>query len=152
MTMHIPFSEQWHTWRSNWLNRRVPPATALTLSRRNLFIFPTRTGGWYLVLTLAIFLLGSNYENNLVLALSYLLFSLFVVSMHYCHFNVSRLRVTAESGQHCYAGQSLRFALTLHNDQAPRYRITSYNVCYTKLLRLYKNKLIFIDESGIRLV
>lgn len=112
---------QWQIWRAQWLARRVPAAEQITLNRRNLFIFPTKTGWIYLALTAAIFLLGSNYENNLVLALAYLLFSLFVVSMHYCHFNVSRLQISAQPAGHCYAGQSLRFVMTLRNAHAPRF-------------------------------
>ena len=53
------------------------------------------------------------------LALAYLLFSLFVVSMHYCHYNLSGL-VDALSAPTGYAGQSLRFLVQLQTER-PRY-------------------------------
>ncbi len=96
--------QAWQQRMTAWLDHRIPPASQYRLNRHNLFIFPSHTGWVYLCLTVAIFLLGSNYENNLVLALAYLLFSLFVVSMHYCHYNLSGLTVDAMTAPTGYAG------------------------------------------------
>lgn len=112
--------QAWQQRMNAWLDRRIPPASQYRLSHHNLFIFPSHTGWVYLCLTVAIFLLGSNYENNLVLALAYLLFSLFVISMHYCHYNLSGLTVEALTAPTGYAGQSLRFLVQLQTER-PRY-------------------------------
>jgi uncharacterized protein (DUF58 family) len=115
-----PLRRLWQRRMSAWLEHRIPPAPRYHLNRHNLFIFPSHTGWVYLGLTVAIFLLGSNYENNLVLALAYLLFSLFVVSMHYCHYNLSGLSVETITAPTGYAGQSVRFLVQLQTAR-PRF-------------------------------
>lgn len=112
--------QRWQQRIADWLDQRIPPASQVRLDRHNLFIFPSRTGWIYLCLTAAIFLLGSNYENNLVLALAYLLFSLFVISIFHCHQNLNGLIAEAVTSPTGYAGQSLRFAVQLQTDR-PRY-------------------------------
>lgn len=107
------YRQRWQQYRADWLDKRIPPASQLRLDRHNLFIFPSRTGRVYLALVVAIFLLGSNYENNLVLALAYLLFSLFVISIYYGHTNLSGLQLEAIAPQPVCAGQPLRFQLRL---------------------------------------
>lgn len=120
MNLLQPLRQAWRQRMNAWLDRRIPPASHYRLSRQNLFIFPSHTGWVYLCLTLAIFLLGSNYENNLVLALAYLLFSLFVISIHHCHHNLSGLTVEALTAPIGYTGQSLRFAVQLQTTR-PRH-------------------------------
>lgn len=113
-------SRYWQQWLAEWLDRRIPPASEFTLNQRNLFIFPSRTGWIYLALTTAIFLLGSNYQNNLVLALAYLLLSLFIISIFHCHHNLRGLQIKVMPVTHAYTGQSVRFTLQLQSNR-PRY-------------------------------
>ncbi len=75
-------------WQQGWLARRIPPARQITLQGRCLFILPTRLGLWYLLVMLAIYLLGTNYQNNLVLLVAYGLGSLFMVTMWLTHRNL----------------------------------------------------------------
>lgn len=83
-------------WRLRWLARRIPPSPAVRLHRGNLFILPSRFGLGYLLLCLALFVLGTNYQNNLILALTLLLLSLFVTSILHAYFNLAGLTVSAE--------------------------------------------------------
>lgn len=88
---------QWiAAWRQRWLARRIPPAPEIRLHRGNLFILPSRFGLGYLLLCLALFVLGTNYQNNLILALTLLLLSLFVTSIWHAYFNLAGLTVSAE--------------------------------------------------------
>ncbi len=121
MSLWQRYRRRWQQYRADWLDKRIPPASQLRLDRHNLFIFPSRTGWIYLALCVAIFLLGSNYENNLVLALAYLLFSLFVVSIPYCHANLSGLHLEAVIPQAVCAGEPLRFQLRLHSGAQTRH-------------------------------
>ncbi|HAU4891590.1 TPA: hypothetical protein F3L22_24095, partial [Aeromonas hydrophila] len=75
-------------WQQGWLARRIPPTRQITLQGRCLFILPTRLGLWYLLVMLAIYLLGTNYQNNLVLLVAYGLGSLFMVTMWLTHRNL----------------------------------------------------------------
>lgn len=75
-------------WQQRWLVRRIPPARQITLGPRTLFILPTPMGLIYLLVLLAIYLLGTNYQNNLVLLVTYCLASLFMAAMWLTHRNL----------------------------------------------------------------
>lgn len=75
-------------WQQRWLTRRIPPARQVTLGPRSLFILPTRLGLGYLLVMIAIYLLGTNYQNNLVLLIAYCLASLFMAAMWLTHRNL----------------------------------------------------------------
>ncbi|WP_421197480.1 DUF58 domain-containing protein [Aeromonas enteropelogenes] len=92
-------------WQRRWLARRIPPARQVTLGPRSLFILPTRLGLGYLLVMIAIYLLGTNYQNNLVLLIAYCLASLFMAAMWLTHRNLLGLcllggpMVLGEAGQ-----------------------------------------------------
>lgn len=80
-------------WRA-WLTRRLPPADAVRFGRRNLFIFPSREGGLFLVLLVIMLLTGINYQNSLVYLLTFLLGALYYVGILQTHDNLSGVRLT----------------------------------------------------------
>jgi uncharacterized protein (DUF58 family) len=106
---------------AQWMARRIPASTTLTLSHRSLFIFPTRMGWAYLGLCVILYLLGSNYENNLVVGLAYLMISLLIVSILHCHQNLSGLSVQGLPPSEVHAGQPLRFLVRLQPGSRHRY-------------------------------
>ena len=72
--------ELWRKARfKSWLNRRIPATHNLVLNRTNIFILPNSTGLCYITVTLAIYLLATNYESNLGLLLCYWLLAIFLV-------------------------------------------------------------------------
>lgn len=76
-----------------WVVKRIPAKESHRLTHKNLFIFPSKLGGGYLLLVALLWLLGTNYENNAILAVSYLLLSLFLISIFHCFFNLQGLVV-----------------------------------------------------------
>lgn len=94
-----------------WLNRRIPRETQVTLNQRRIFIFLTRQGGLAGLMVTALFVGGINYANNLLLALSFFLASLFVIAIHHTYANLSGLRITAVSASPAFAGEEARFLL-----------------------------------------
>lgn len=106
-------------WFRQWLNRRLPPQKSTLLSRKNVFIFPSKAGFLFLSLTALLWLIATNYENNLIFGLSFLLASLFVVSILHTHSNLSGLTVTAIGSKPVFAGEDAEFDLMLTGgDQA----------------------------------
>lgn len=96
-----------------WLNKRVPSRFQHTLSNRNIFILPTRFGFAYLFFDVLLFLLGTNYQNNIILLLSYLLASLFITVMMHSFYNFSQLTFSSESKQTCFAKQVINFPIKI---------------------------------------
>lgn len=76
-----------------WLKQRIPPAKQHVLSSQNIFIFPSFFGFAYLFMVLIIFLLGTNYQNNIILIFSFLLASLFVTAMLFSFQNLNHIEV-----------------------------------------------------------
>jgi uncharacterized protein (DUF58 family) len=97
-------------WQS-WLDRRIPRQTSITLNQRRIFIFLTRQGGLAGLVIVALFMAGINYANNLLLGLSFLLSSIFVVAIHHTYANLSGLRITAVAAGSTFVGETARFLL-----------------------------------------
>jgi len=94
-----------------WLSRRVPSRFQHKLSNRNIFILPTRFGFAYLFFDVLLFLLGTNYQNNIILLLSYLLASLFITVMMHSFYNFSQLTFSSKAKQSCFAEQIISFPI-----------------------------------------
>ncbi|NMP31563.1 DUF58 domain-containing protein [Thalassotalea sp. M1531] len=102
---------------NQWLIKRVPTAQVFTLSNRNIFIFPTLFGFAYLVIVLLLFLLGTNYQNNVIMLLSYLMASFFVTTMLTAFFNLKGLSLRSAKTHNGFVGQMLHPSVTLQCDK-----------------------------------
>ena len=87
-----------------WLDRRLPPARSVTLNHRKLFVLPTAAGAGLLLVIFLLWLLGTNYENNLVLALAFLLVGLLVILPVHTFANLSGLRLQLLDTYPAFAG------------------------------------------------
>lgn len=92
-----------HAWQ-RWLDRRLPRARQVRLDQRRIFILPTGYGYLYLIVALLLFFGGINYENNLILALCFLMISLFVVAILHTYRNLSGLSLRAGGGRSGFVG------------------------------------------------
>jgi len=88
-----------------WITRRIPARRSITLNRNNIFIFPTKAGFSYLAVVSLLWLLATNYENNLILALAFLLVSLFVVSILFTFGNLAGLKITSLQASPSFCGE-----------------------------------------------
>jgi len=107
-----------------WLDRRQPLATAETLTQKNIYILPaSQSLGFFLVIVL-LWLVGTNYENNLVLLLSYLLIAIFVSAIFATHGNLSGLKISVSGCSQAFAGEPLIVYLKINNrGKASRLRL-----------------------------
>ena len=96
-----------------WLDRRIPPTHSTTLDQKKIFILPTREGYYFAILVIFMVLAGINYQNSLVYALSFLLSSLFMVSMLHTFRNLSGLTIQAGGGTPAFAGEDAAFGVIL---------------------------------------
>ncbi|SFB72898.1 Uncharacterized conserved protein, DUF58 family, contains vWF domain [Microbulbifer thermotolerans] len=87
-----------------WLSRRSPPSRSVTLNHRSVFILPSRAGMGFLLVIALLWLLGTNYENNLVLALTFLLAGLIAVLPVHTFANLSGLQLRLLEVPPAFAG------------------------------------------------
>ncbi|MGQ9424705.1 DUF58 domain-containing protein [Gilvimarinus sp. F26214L] len=88
-----------------WADSRQPASGEHCLGRRSLYIFPSRAGLGFLVLNLTLWLVGTNYENNLVLGLAFLMVALFVVTILHTFANLSGISVRRLGGSPAISGE-----------------------------------------------
>jgi uncharacterized protein (DUF58 family) len=96
-----------------WVNRRIPPARAVTLNQKRIFIFPSRVGLFFgLSLTLML-LTAINYQNNMSYALTFLLATLFIVATLHTYANLSGLTIRALRARPAFPGQQSEFEVQI---------------------------------------
>lgn len=96
--------ERWRRLTGRWLERRSPPANRVTLDHGKLFILPSRAGLGFVLVIALLWLLGTNYENNLVFALTFLLVSLFAVLPVHTFANLSGVHLQLLEARPAFAG------------------------------------------------
>lgn len=106
-------TQYWHRRFQAWIKRRIEPARHIVLGRRNLFIFPSRGGAGFLVLLALLWVLGTNYENTLVLMLAFLLTSVFVVTILHTYGNLAGLALTIADVRPVFVGEQAAFHVRL---------------------------------------
>ena len=77
-----------------FVDRRIATSDTHRLSQKNLFIFPTKRGFIFFSIIAVLWVLGTNYQNNLILALAFFMISVFVLAITLTFQNLNRLVVS----------------------------------------------------------
>jgi uncharacterized protein (DUF58 family) len=93
--------------------KRVPGP--VLVSRRRVYILPTRYGYVFGLLLVAMLLGSMNYSNSMAFCLTFLLSGLGLVAMNHTHANLVDIQVRSGRVQPVFAGDTARFALELDN-------------------------------------
>lgn len=105
-------------WFDRWASRRAPRAAKVRLRHRAIYVLPTWQGAGFLVVIALLWVLGTNYNNNLVLATAFLLFSLMTVSIVPAFRNLSGLGLSVVRSHAAFAGEHVEFEVLV--EAAPR--------------------------------
>ncbi len=97
----------------SFIDKRVPRANQHRLNRKKLYIFPSKRGFGLLTVLVLLWLIGTNYQNNLILALAFLLTSVFVVTILQTHSNLSQLNIEYLGATPSFAGEEVEFTFEL---------------------------------------
>ncbi|WP_158970293.1 DUF58 domain-containing protein [Paraglaciecola sp. L3A3] len=101
---------------NKWLDKRIPAAYKHQLNHKNVFILPAKFGGLFLVLCFLLFLLGTNYQNNLMLLLCYFLLALFLINLLASYVNFSKLLIQQGKTPEVFVGDNLHLPFWLNPD------------------------------------
>lgn len=107
----------WQQKFSDWLDQRTPAADTHFLMRKNLYIFPSKRGFIFLMIIAVLWLIGTNYQNNLILGLSFLLLSLFLVTILHTYMNLAGLELHYKGVKPSYVGDEIFFRFDLCNSK-----------------------------------
>jgi uncharacterized protein (DUF58 family) len=113
------------TLPNTWFRPAKSNGLTTTLSRRHIYILPTRFG-WLFVILLISLLIGSiNYSISLGFAMTFLLTGLGLVCMLHTWRNLANLQIDARSAKPVFAGENAIFELKI-TDKNYRAR---YSIC-----------------------
>jgi uncharacterized protein (DUF58 family) len=99
---------------NKWLNKRIPEAIQHQLNHQNIFIFPAKFGLLFLSLCVLLFLLGTNYQNNLMLLLCYFLMAIFLVNLLASYINFACIDLQIGKCSEVFVGDNLNIPLWLN--------------------------------------
>jgi uncharacterized protein (DUF58 family) len=100
-------------WAARRHGRDVLP---LRISRRRIYILPTRFGVMLAVILAAMLIAGLNYNSNLGLAFAFLVASLTLVTMHHCNRNLLGILVDVTTEIDAFAGREASAEFVLRNE------------------------------------
>ena len=104
-----------------WLERRMPPVEALTLSHRSIFIFPSPEGWGYGVVLALTFVGAVNYQNSLGHVLAFLLLALGHLAIHATFRNLAGVRVRLGHAQPVFVGETAEFPIVVESASGREY-------------------------------
>jgi len=112
---------------ARWIRKRQgEDSLPLTLSRRRLYILPTRAGVGFGLLLMLMLVAGLNYANSAALFLTFLFVGFALVCMHQCHRNLLGAQLVGATAQPTFARRSGTLALTFANPStAARFRVAA---------------------------
>lgn len=110
---------------SDWLDNQLPVADEQTLNRRVIFILPSRFGVYFLISAMILFLLGTNYQNNLILMFSFLMVAIMLVTMFHTFVALNKLKLVMISAPTMERANVSEVTLALHSE-TPRHLLTLY--------------------------
>ena len=116
------FQQRYWTFITRYLDKRQPAAPGVILSQKLIFILPSRYGCWFMLLMILLYLLGTNYQNNLILLVMYLMLSLFLLSIVLTYQNMSMLKLQCHTVTELFSGESGYVSIRLMSDK-PHYML-----------------------------
>ncbi|MGD9661659.1 MAG: DUF58 domain-containing protein [Porticoccaceae bacterium] len=119
--MSTLLTKYWRRYFDFWLERRLPRVSQITLNHRSIFTFPSRTGLGFLGVLVLMWLLATNYENNVVFVFAALLAAVFVVTIFHSFANLSGIRVRIVHIEDGFPGEKVRVDVEV-SQQDRRYR------------------------------
>ncbi|NIP72935.1 MAG: DUF58 domain-containing protein [Gammaproteobacteria bacterium] len=96
-----------------------PEAEPVLLTRRRIFILPTRHGVLFAGVLLVMLLGSINYNNNMGHALTFLLGALALVSILHTYRNLAHIQIYSARAEPVFAGQTARFPIFLQARRPP---------------------------------
>lgn len=95
-----------------------PVDDAITLTHRRIFILPTQRGLGMLLLIVILLLIAFVYNNNLAYLLTFLLASVFFITILHTFKSLAGLVVQAGQTKSVFAGEAAGFDIHIHNPHA----------------------------------
>jgi uncharacterized protein (DUF58 family) len=122
-----------------WLNKRIPSSHAYQMDVNNTFILPTRFGWAIVGLMSCLFILGTNYQNNVILMFCYFVFALLLLALFHSYTNFVQFYIAFRPISNSFANQHVQLQLDLsHKANRPALHSLSNIAIFSKHYPVYE--------------
>lgn len=91
---YIKFDAWFKHKRDMWLQKRVPSKNTIRFNINNTFILPSSFGWSCIGIVVCLFILGTNFQNNIILLLCYFLLAMVLLAVFHSYFFFIQHRLT----------------------------------------------------------
>lgn len=105
-----------HYWKK-WLDRRIPLNEKVELSQRSIFILPSKIGFMFALLLILLMVTAINYQNSLIFALAFWLFSVALSAMIFSFRNLSGLVIKTSHPAYGFVGDHIEIPIRLKSNK-----------------------------------
>jgi uncharacterized protein (DUF58 family) len=102
---------------NKWINRRIPASEKVELSQRSIFIIPSKVGLMFSLLLLLLMVTAINYQNSLIFALTFWLFSIAMSAMIFSFRNLSGLIIKTSHPVFGFVGDHIEIPILLKSNK-----------------------------------
>lgn len=114
-----------------WVHQRIPAQKTIQLNQRSIFIFPNTQGALFILALAAMFIGGVNYQNSLILGLTFFLTGLFLVVILQTYRNLSGLKFSSETAEPGFVDEFVMYTITVQSKNT--YSHESIEIGFVKL-------------------
>ena len=100
-----------------WINRRIPASEQIELNQRSIFIIPSQVGLVFSLLLVLLLVTAINYQNSLIFALVFWLFSVVMSAMIFSFRNLSGLIIKTSHRINGFVGDKVEVPVRLKSSK-----------------------------------
>ncbi len=123
-----------HQLFPNLLLHRKAEGLPLKLHWRRIFILPTKPGLFFGFIATLMLVASLNFNNNMGLMMTFLLFGLAQVSLHQVFFNIRNIIIDHVSTKPVFLGEKATFTIHFKANE------TKYDICVNHVNNKYNNR------------
>ena len=94
-----------------FLKRFSRRSTGIKLGYKNLYIFPNKFGFYWILASALLFILGTNFDTNITILISYLMVVIVIINLFLTHFNLHGLEISVKPQGISFAESPIRYKL-----------------------------------------
>ena len=111
-----------------------------SISRRELYILPTRMGWYFGLIIVALFGIAVKFDNQAAFMMLFVLIAISLIAMIYTHNNVIGLKINGQSSNPVFLGEQALFPLVVSNPSTkPRQAVWVTSGGFQKVMKLLAN-------------
>ena len=104
--------------KQKWFYRKFTKrAKSIKLGFNNLYIFPNIYGLYWILTIIVLYILGTNLEVNFTIFLSYLMLTVFLISIFLTHFNLHGLELSTTNQDINFANKEINYSIRINSEK-----------------------------------